>query len=282
MPAARLPDRGILAIAGPEAAPFLAGVVTSSIERTPRGQARLSAVLTPQGKIIVDFLAVPTEGGFLLDVPDNRLDTLSHVLKRYRLRSKVDIVDRSDDIAVMAVWGATPAPPEAVPDPRLPGVGARAYLAPSEADARSDTDAAIYHADRIGFALPEGGKDYAFDETFPHEADLDLLGGIDFDKGCYVGQEVVSRMQHRGTTRSRVLPVRIQGDAPAPFASVSAGERRIGTMGSSAGDRGLALLRLDRVAEAAESGVPIECDGARLTVLKPLWAPFDIPGTVAE
>jgi folate-binding protein YgfZ len=182
---------------------------------------------------------------------------------------------------VLAVWGDGLAPPEAVADPRLLGMGARAYLPPADAAARADTEAAIYHSGRIDLGLPEGGKDYRWGETFPHEADLDLLGGVDFEKGCYVGQEVVSRMQHRGTARSRVVPVMIEGEAPEPFTEVTVGERTIGSMGSSADGRGMALLRLDRVAEAAEAGQPIVCGTARLTVIKPSWAPFEIPGSVA-
>ncbi len=280
MPSALLADRGVLAVHGPDAATLLAGVVTSAVESLPPGTARFAALLTPQGKILADFLTIATADGFLLDVAEDRLETLAAALKRYRLRAKVSIDDRSADLRVLAVWGDGLAPPEAVADPRLLGMGARAYLAPAAAEARADTDAAIYHSGRIDLGLPEGGKDYRWGETFPHEADLDLLGGVDFDKGCYVGQEVVSRMQHRGTARRRVVPVKIEGEAPEPFTEVTVGERTIGSMGSSAEGRGLALLRLDRVAEAAEAGQPIACGGATLAVVQPSWAPFAIAGAV--
>jgi folate-binding protein YgfZ len=280
MPSALLADRGVLAVHGPDAATLLAGVVTSAVDALPPGSARFAALLTPQGKILADFLTVATADGFLLDVAADRLETLATALKRYRLRAKVSIDDRSADVGVLAVWGDGLAPPEAVADPRLLGMGARAYLPPAEAAARADTEAAVYHSGRIDLGLPEGGKDYRWGETFPHEADLDLLGGVDFDKGCYVGQEVVSRMQHRGTARSRVVPVRLEGEAPEPFTEVTVGERTIGSMGSSADGRGMALLRLDRVAEAAAAGQPIECGGATLTVVQPSWAPFPIAGAV--
>jgi folate-binding protein YgfZ len=280
MPSALLSDRGVLAVHGADAGPFLAGVVTSAVDQLRPDEARFAALLSPQGKILADFIAVATEGGFLLDVAADRLGPLATALKRYRLRAKVEIDDRPD-LAVLAIWGDGLAPPEAVADPRLLGMGARAYLPAADAAARADTEAAVYHSGRIDLGLPEGGKDYLFGETFPHEADLDLLGGVDFDKGCYVGQEVVSRMQHRGTARSRVVPVKIEGDAPEPFAPVTVGERTIGSMGSSAGGRGMALLRLDRVAEAAEAGQPITCGSATLTVVKPSWAPFEVPGSVA-
>jgi folate-binding protein YgfZ len=280
MPSALLDDRGVLAVHGPEAAAFLAGIVTSAVDRLAPGEARFSALLTPQGKVLADFIAVATTDGFLLDVAAERLETLANALKRYRLRSKVEIADRSADLSVLAVWGDGLTPPEAVADPRLLGMGARAWLPSADAAARADTEAAVYHSGRIDLGLPEGGKDYLYGETFPHEANLDLLGGVDFDKGCYVGQEVVSRMQHRGTARSRVVPVRLEGEAPEPFAPVTVGERTIGSMGSSGEGRGMALLRLDRVADAAGAGQPIACGSTKLTVIQPSWAPFAIAGAV--
>lgn len=280
MPAALLSDRGILAVSGPDASGFLGRLVTAAVDRLEVGSARFAALLTPQGKIVADFIAVRAPDGFYLDVARDRMDALSAQLVRFRLRARIELADASEALSVLAVWGDAPAPAASVPDPRLPGIGARAYLPPGEARERADADAAIYHADRIVRALPEGGKDYAWGETFPHEADLDLLGGIDFDKGCYIGQEVVSRMQHRGTARSRVVPVDLDGEAPAPFTAVTAGERVIGAMGSASGRHGLALLRLDRVAEAAAAGLPIACGDARLIVVQPSWANFQVSGAV--
>lgn len=280
MPAALLSDRGVLAVSGADAPDFLGRLVTSAVDRLETGKARFGALLTPQGKIIADFIVVRAPDGFYLDVAADRLEALSAQLARYRLRAKVDLIDASDQLSVLGIWGDTPVPAASVADPRLPGIGARAYVPPEEAEERADTDAETYHAGRIALGLPEGGKDYPWGETFPHEADLDLLGGIDFDKGCYIGQEVVSRMEHRGTARSRVVPVRIAGDVGEAFTDVHAGERLIGSMGSSSGVHGLALLRLDRVAEAVAAGLAITCGDAVLTVLQPSWASFEIAGAV--
>jgi hypothetical protein len=127
--------------------------------------------------------------------------------------------------------------------------------------------------------VPEGGKDYAFGETFPHEALLDELNGVAFDKGCYVGQEVVSRMHHRGMARRRIVPVSAGSDLPASGTEVLAGAATIGKLGSVAGVRGLAMIRLDRAAEALGKGVPLTTGGVAVSLIKPDWASFDVPVT---
>jgi hypothetical protein len=134
-----------------------------------------------------------------------------------------------------------------------------------------------YNAHRIALGVPEGGRDYALGDTFPHEADMDALGGVDFKKGCFVGQEVVSRMQHRGTARKRVVPLESDAFLPDPGSEIRAGDAVIGTMGSSHGARGLALVRLDRAEEAVRGGLPLFADGVRVRLLQPAWAPFRVP-----
>jgi folate-binding protein YgfZ len=143
-------------------------------------------------------------------------------------------------------------------------------------------DAAAYDAHRIALGVPRGGLDFVYGDAFPHETNMDQLNGVDFAKGCFVGQEVVSRMQHRGTARTRVLPVRYDAFAPDAGVPVEAGEKRVGTMGSSTGGRGLAILRLDRVADAIAAGVPLTAGGVTLQVEKPDWASFAMPGKAAE
>ena len=250
------------------------------------GRARHAALLTPQGKILFDFLVIEAAtDSFLLDVAQDKAAELAMRLLFYRLRAKVDIAEATD-LRVAAVWdgAAEDAPGVLVPDPRLPALGAR-LIGPEDeirrwlaSGAVAATDAAQYHAYRIALGVPEGGKDYAFGDPFPHEADLDQLGGVDFDKGCFVGQEVVSRMEHRGTARRRIVPVRLDGPAPPAGTEILAGGRPLGTMGSSAGDRALAALRLDRATEALAAGEPLTAGAARVTVLKPAWARFDAPG----
>ena len=198
----------------------------------------------------------------------------------------------SDTLSVLAIWdGARPAGQGlCYADPRLPEAGLRVILdSRRAAEAAAEIDAelvshAAYEQHRIALGLPSGGLDFAYGKSFPHEADMDQLGGIDFDKGCFVGQEVVSRMEHRGTARSRVVPVAFEGAAPEPGTPVAAGEKSVGTFGSAAAGRGLAMLRLDRVAEALAAGQSVIAGGRELRVLKPAWARYSFPAAakVAE
>jgi tRNA-modifying protein YgfZ len=169
-------------------------------------------------------------------------------------------------------------------DPRLPVLGLRVMLPPhlaSEAAAELGaelTDAGAYEAHRVALGIPRGGLDFMYGDAFPHEADMDQLGGVDFEKGCYVGQEVVSRMEHRGTARNRVVPIGYDAFAPEAGVPVMAGERQVGIMGSSAAGRGLALLRLDRVADALAADVALIAGGVTIRPVKPDWARFPWPG----
>ena len=202
----------------------------------------------------------------------------------YRLRAAVEIVDRSDSLSVYVIWDGAPAETGdgvAYADPRLKALGHR-LIAHSARDALKawcdEAPADVYHAHRIALGVPEGGIDFPFGDTFPHEADYDQLAGVDFAKGCFVGQEVVSRMQHRGTARKRVVPVAGTG-ALVPGAEITADGRAIGTLGSVADGRALAMLRLDRVEKAVSEGKQLEAGGVALTLIQPDWADFTVPGT---
>jgi folate-binding protein YgfZ len=291
MQAAFLSDRGVVRITGEDSRHFLNNIITADIEALRPGAARFAALLTPQGKIIVDFFiteAVPDDGGgFYLDCPRAFADPLAAKLKFYKLRAKVAIDDLSDRLGVLAVWpGAASEFGLSYPDPRLPALGARVMLPPDvAAEAAADlgatlTDAAAYHRHRIALGVPQGGQDFNYENTFPHEANMDQLHGVDFDKGCYIGQEVVSRVQHRATARSRVVPVTYDGAAPMDGLPVMAGEKDIGMFGSSADGRGLALLRLDRVADAIADATPLTAGGVPIALApaKPDWATFAWPG----
>jgi folate-binding protein YgfZ len=166
------------------------------------------------------------------------------------------------------------------PDPRLPELGFRC-IAPAHAAVpvgAEPADAAAYEAHRIALGVPSGGRDFAYGDAFPHEADLDQLHGVDFQKGCYVGQEVVSRMEHRGSARNRVVPVSLDGAAPATGSAVTAAGRSVGVMGSVSAGRALAMLRLDRVDEALAGGAPLMAGEVELRLVKPAWARFAFPG----
>jgi tRNA-modifying protein YgfZ len=289
MKAALLPDRGVVKVAGIDARKFLNGLVTVDVGKVTHQSARFAALLTPQGKIIVDFIVAavepPDDETFFLDCPRALATTLIERLGFYKLRAKVAIEDWSDTIGIVAIWdGAAPARWRvSYPDPRLPELGLRGVSPPHPADAAAAfgaelVDAAAYEAHRIALGVPAGGLDFLYEDAFPHEADMEQLHGVDFQKGCYVGQEVVSRMEHRGTARTRVVPVAHGGAAPAIGTAVTAAGKPVGVMGSAAAGRGLATLRLDRVDEALAGGAPLMAGGVELRLVKPAWARFAFPG----
>jgi tRNA-modifying protein YgfZ len=289
MKAALLPDRGVVKVAGDDARNFLHGLVSADILKLTPGVARFCALLSPQGKIFADFIVAqaPAQdgGGFFLDVPRVLAKPLVDKLNLYKLRSRVMTEDLSEILGVLAAWGGNGTAPIglAYPDPRLPALGRRLMIPPHRAaDAAAAlgatlVDAAEYEAHRIALGIPRGGVDFAYGDVFPHETDMDQLGGVDFAKGCYVGQEVVSRMEHRGIARTRALAVRYDGAAPAVGVAVMAGARQVGTMGSATGGHGLALLRLDRVADAASRGEKLLAGGIAIRPIKPEWAGFAFP-----
>ncbi len=290
MQAALLPDRGVLKVAGEDARKFLNGLATNDMGKVVPGEPRYAALLTPQGKIIGDFIVAeaPAEdgGGFFLDCPRALASLLVDKLNFYKLRAKVLVEDLSEVLGVMAVWDGTGDTEYGLcyPDPRLAALGMRVMLPPHLAEqAAADlgatpVDAGAYEAHRIALGVPRGGEDFAYGDTFVHEADMDQLGGVDFEKGCYVGQEVVSRVEHRASARSRLVPVAFEDAAPSSGLPVMAGDKQVGTLGSAAKSRGLAMLRLDRVADALAAGTQLTCGGIALRVVKPDWAHFAWPG----
>lgn len=282
MPIALLPDRAVVAVTGAEATAFLQGILTCNVETLAPGEARLGALLTPQGKIQFDFL-VSRDGadGFRLDVAAERAADLVKRLGLYRLRAKVSI-SADPTLGVAAAWDGAETAAEAIRlrDGRLPALGERLYF--TEGAFSADASESDYHAHRIAVGVPEGGRDFAFGDAFPHEALMDQLGGVDFKKGCYVGQEVVSRMQHRGTARTRILPlVFTDGPAPSPGTEVTAGARSLGVTGSAAGGRSLATIRLDRLGDALAAGEPVRAGGSVAGVEKPAFATFAVPTDTA-
>ena len=277
-----LPDRGVVEVGGPDARHFLHNLVTSDLERVAHGRAGYGALLTPQGKILFDFIMLADGDRFLLDTPRDKAAELAKRLGFYKLRAAVEIADRSAERTVIAAWdSASPPPLGAIvaPDPRLPALGFRAVVtASTEPPGWHHATPADYAAHRIALAVPEGGKDFAFGDAFPHDADMDQLGGVDFVKGCYTGQEVVSRMEHRGTARRRIIRIRSKG-GPLPTAgtAIIAGGQELGTIGSVSGEEGLASIRLDRAAEAILAGTPISAGGIAVELALPQWAKFVWP-----
>jgi folate-binding protein YgfZ len=289
MKAALLPDRGVVKVAGDGARNFLHGLVTADMLKLAPGGARFCALLTPQGKIIADFIVVeapPAAGGsFFLDTPRALVASLVAKFNLYKLRAKVIVEDLSETLGVLAAWDGSGATKCGLcyADPRLPALGLRVMIPPHlAAAAAAELGASLvaagdYDVHRIALGVPQGGLDFSYGDAFPHETDMDQLGGVDFTKGCYVGQEVVSRMEHRGTARTRVVPLRYDGVAPEAGTAIKAGERQVGTLGSAAAGRGISLVRIDRVAEALSQGIPLMAGAASIHLVKPDWARFAFP-----
>ena len=281
MKAAFLPDRGIVKAFGEDARNFLGGLITTDVERIEPGIGRFGALLTPQGKIVVDFLITEAPsgqgGGFLLDCPRALAQMLTDKLRFYKLRAKVTVENLSDGLGVIAAWDGEAAvrPDLAFADPRQPSLGLRILaaeqLVPKTAEliGANVVDASAYEAHRIACGVPRGGLDFIYGDAFPHETNMDRLHGVDFDKGCYVGQEVVSRMQHRGTARTRIVRIALDGPSPEAGTTILAGDKTVGTMGSTAGGFGLALVRIDRVADALEAGLALSAGGLSLRLADP-------------
>jgi folate-binding protein YgfZ len=281
MKAAFLPDRGVVKVTGDDARNFLNGLITSDIAELKPGVGRFGALLTPQGKIIVDFLITEAPaghgGGFLIDVPRVLAQALADKLRFYKLRAKVAVENLSDGLGVLAAWDGEPVtnPDLCFADPRNAAFGWR-ILVPEDLKAKvADligaelVDSTEYEAHRIASGIPRGGLDFSYGDAFPHETNMDRLNGVDFDKGCYVGQEVVSRMQHRGTARTRTVKVILDDLSPEPGAAILAGDKPVGTMGSAAGQNGLALVRTDRVTDALDAGLSLSAGGLGLKLAEP-------------
>jgi folate-binding protein YgfZ len=281
MKAALLSDRGVVKVSGEAARDFLNGLVTTDIGLLQPGLGRFGALLTPQGKIVADFLITEAPsghgGGFLIDCPRALAQTLADKLGFYKLRAKIVVENLSDSLGVLAAWDGEPAikPDLTFADPRNEKLGWRilvpAELAPKAAAliGADLVDSAAYEAHRIACGAPRGGIDFMYGDAFPHETNMDRLHGVDFDKGCYVGQEVVSRMQHRGTARTRTVRLILEDLAPEPGIAIVAGEKPVGSMGSSAAGMGLGLLRIDRAADALDAGVPLSAGGIEIRLADP-------------
>jgi tRNA-modifying protein YgfZ len=250
-----LTDRAVIALTGVEARGYLQGLVTNDVEKI--AVPAYAALLTPQGKILFDFLISEGEGGLLLDVRRTAREALLKRLTLYKLRAKVEIKLR-DDLAVL--WGEQPG---AFADPRLPALGQRA-IAPRQ---DAPDGGAAYLAHRLDLGVPEG-NDFGSDKIFALDAGLDELHAIAFDKGCYVGQELTARMKHRGTARKRLLVVTTGDGSPlTPDIPVTSNGLEIGTVMSAYGARGFALMRLDRLEEAGA----LDAGGVAVNVTKQAW-----------
>jgi len=278
-----LQDRRLIEIQGEDAASFLQGLITTDIEKVGESTMMAGALLSPQGKLLFDFLVGKRENNFFLDSPQDVADGLAKRLSLYKLRSHVEII-LHDPMAVVIACQPIKTPAQFYfTDARIvggPAVG-RFYLSERSYSSvphnRQDWDRL-----RIAQAIAESGEDFTLGDVFPHDINLDQIGGLSFKKGCYIGQEVVSRMQHRGTARRRLLLANAQTDLPASGSVIEAGAKPIGTLGSSLDGQGLALVRLDRVKNALDKAIPIIAGGVELKLAIPQRVHFSYPETISE
>lgn len=289
-------DRGILAISGEEARPFLQGLISNDIEKVSHDRAIYAALLTPQGKCLFDFFIAQKGDRLLIDVEADRLPALTQRLTMYKLRAKADIADVSGDFGVVALLGALGLGDVALGDergaaraldegvvfvdPRLSALGARAILpkasAVSTVEALGLQSGSVEDYDRARFAagVPEGSSELGVDKSPLLELGFEELGGVDFDKGCFVGQELTARMKYRGLVRKRLMPVTFEGGTPAAGSPVKAGSRDIGDLRSANGDGGFAVLRLDKLEQSTANGETLSADDVAVTAIKPDWVNF--------
>lgn len=287
MPTVQLNDRALIVVTGDDAETFLQNIITTDLSILAEDEIKPGALLSPQGKILFDFVISRSSGGFRLDCPADTANDFVKRLTLYRLRAKVQI--SVEDHALVAVsWNldstssaeeSTSSQDEStVRDARFPAtLGVLRHYGKSIAD----NGAAAWNELRTANGIPESGSDYALGDTFPHDALLDQTGGIGFSKGCYVGQEVVSRMQHRGTARRRILIAEGASQLPAAGTEIVAGGRPVGALGTVTGRTGLAMVRIDRVKDAVDAGVPVTAGGIELELSIPDWAKFTFPQTTS-
>jgi len=292
---ALLAERAVLEIAGVDRRPFLQGLVSNDVEKVVADRAVYAALLTAQGKYLHDFFIAEIGDAFLLDAEAARLVDLKRRLGLYRLRAKVTLGENGDRYIVAAAFGSDalslldlPAEPgAAVPfagglayvDPRLPELGARlllrrgAGLTPLESAGFRIDDGTEYDRLRLSLGIPDGSRDLAVEKAILLESGFEELNGVDWQKGCYIGQELTARTKYRALIKKRLMPVAVEGPLPAPGTVVMLGDQEAGEMRSGRGGLGIALLRLDAVAEAS-AGKPLTAGTARLVPRKPGWANF--------
>lgn len=253
---ARLDSRALIRVAGPDARPFLHNLLTQDVETLAPGELRFGALLSPTGRLLFDLFLWGEDGAVVLDVAADRREALMQRLSMYRLRA--DVTLEALDAPVFAAWGATVD--GFVADPRLAGLGGRRH-----GTAETNAEEAAYHAHRLSLGVPDPATDAPSDTTYPIEANFDLLNGVDFHKGCFIGQETTSRMWRRGAIKNRMLPITFDGPPPAFGAEVLNGELRAGEVRSGRDGAAMALLRRDRIDGA------LTVDGRAVEVWRSGW-----------
>jgi len=288
-----LEDRGLVTVGGEDSADFLQGLISNDIKKVSPDRAIWAALLTPQGKYLHDFFVTDIGGVFHLDCEAARLMDLGQRLSRYKLRARVDL-GIGDGLVVAAAFGESAVEALGLSleagaaramgggvvfvDPRFAAAGARAIL-PQETAAETleqnglaCVTAADYDRQRLEVGLPDGSRDLVVEKSLLLESNFDALNGVDWQKGCYLGQELTARTKYRGLVKRRLMPVEIDGAAPEPGTQILLDGKDAGEMRSARGTHGLALLRIEQIEKAAAGGGSLRAGAARLTPRKPAWA----------
>lgn len=277
--AAQDPERRVIRIGGAEAADFLQSILTSDMEALSPGETRASALLTPQGRILADMMVLRVDDGFMLDCDASRADDLFTRLRRYKLRRPVAL-EILDDHQLWVGWDDAAMPEGASTDPRHPALGWRwigpAGSGPETASGSGPADIDQWHAVRIAAGVPQGPVDLQPERALMLEAGLDRLGAVDFEKGCYVGQEVTARTHYRGLVKRRIVPLEVSGGCPASGEAVSEGERDLGTVLSVAGGGGeralcLAAMKLSDIHRINDGDHELTAGGHAARLAIPDW-----------
>ena len=288
-----LTDRGILSVSGKDSLAFLQGIVTNDVAEVSSSQVIYSALLTPQGKYLSDFFIVKSDAGFLIDCPASQLNELAKRLTTYRLRAKVDIEDQSKNFNVISIVGKKAQSDTGLPetlgkviassdplvffDPRLIELGIR-VISPAASTQKflkamgyKAEGIASYKAQQFSLGVPDGGDEEIFKQAFPLEIGFDELNAISFDKGCYIGQEVTTRMKIRRLVKKRLVPAVFSGNSPQPGSIIQKQDVKAGQIFSVSGEVGLAMLRLEILDQVLAEGIELVAEEATLKVKKPSW-----------
>ncbi|MBX5202664.1 folate-binding protein YgfZ [Rhizobium sp. NZLR1] len=287
MPAVFLKDRALLFVSGAEAQSFLQNLITTDIISLGSDEVRPGALLTPQGKILFDFMIWQEGDGYTIETDASQRDGLLKRLTMYKLRAAVTLALRAEE-GVTVCWGDDADASQGAQgargsqgarDSRFAKAGVTLVRRPGK---HGKGEEALYDALRIRLGIVTSGSDFALQDAFPHDVLMDLNGGLSFRKGCYVGQEVVSRMQHRGTARRRVVTVSAVTALPGTGTEITAAGKPIGTLGSVEGDHGLAIVRIDRAGAAIAAGTPLLAGETPVSLVLPAWSGLVFPTSADE
>lgn len=261
-----LPNRGVLWIEGEDRLTFLQGLISNDVNKITDKEAIYAAFLTPQGKFLCDLFIIQAQDGLLVDVEKDALSTFKKKLTMFKLRSKVSVKDVSEDYTVMAAFGGEIDQEGVFKDPRLETAGYRAILANGKnIDDASEVSFDEYDLHRIKLGLPDGGRDMKVDKSILLENGFDELNGVDWDKGCYMGQELTARTKYRALIKKRLFPVAIDGVLPAPGTEILSDDKVVGEIHSGVGQHALATLKLHALEDELKAGT------AQVTPRRPTW-----------